>query len=93
MSSMQSKIIFPEDVLFHEVGGEAVILNLESGKYFGLDEVGTRMWVLLSEHGAIEPVVSALLEEYEVEEEQLRADLSKLIDDLASHGLLQLDPA
>jgi hypothetical protein len=89
---IDSKIRFPEDVLFHEVGGEAVILNLESGKYFGLDEVGTRMWVLLSEHGAVEPVLRVLLEEYDVEEERLRADLLKLIDDLASHGLLKLDP-
>ena len=89
---IDSKIRVPEDVLFHEVGGEAVILNLESGKYFGLDEVGTRMWVLLSEHGAVEPVLRVLLEEYDVEEERLRADLLKLIDDLASHGLLKLDP-
>ena len=89
---IDSKIRFPEDVLFHEVGGEAVILNLESGKYFGLDEVGTRMWVLLSEHGAVEPVLRVLFEEYDVEEERLRADLLKLIDDLASHGLLKLDP-
>jgi len=90
---IEPKIKFPEDVLFHEVGGEAVILNLESGKYYGLDEVGTRMWALLSEYGAIEPVVNALLAEYEVEEEQLRSDLLKLINDLSSHGLLQFDPA
>lgn len=90
---IEPKIKFPEDILFHEVGGEAVILNLESGKYYGLDEVGTRMWALLSEYGAIEPVVNALLAEYEVEEEQLRSDLLKLINDLSSHGLLQFDPA
>jgi len=90
---IEPKIKFPEDILFHEVGGEAVILNLESGKYYGLDELGTRMWALLSEYGAIEPVVNALLAEYEVEEEQLRSDLLKLINDLSSHGLLQFDPA
>ena len=90
MPTLDSTIQIPQDVLFHELAGEAVLLNLETGKYFGLDETGTRMWLLLSEHGRIEPVIKALLEEFDVAEEQLRHDLLDLIDRLAANGLLKL---
>jgi hypothetical protein len=73
------------------LGDEAVILNVSSGVYFGLDTVGTRMWQLISEHGSTEKVVAALLDEYEVEESQLRHDLDKLIDQLIEKELLKTD--
>ena len=90
MPTLDSTIEIPQDVLFHELAGEAVLLNLETGKYFGLDEVGTRMWMLLSEHGKVEPVLNALLGEYDVEEAQLSHDLFELIDRLAANGLVQI---
>ena len=90
MPTLDSTIQIPQDVLFHELAGEAVLLNLETGKYFGLDEIGTRMWMLLSEHGRVEPVLRALLEEYDVEEAQLSHDLFELIDRLATNGLVQV---
>ena len=93
MATLQSKINIPEDVLFRDLDGEAIVLNLVSGKYFGLDETGTRMWALLAEHGRVEPAFRTLLDEYEVNEEQLRTDLLNLVDELASHDLLQLDEA
>jgi hypothetical protein len=92
-ATMESLITVPEDVLFRELGGESVILNLESAKYYGLDEVGTRMWVLLAEHGRVSDAYRALLEEYEVAEAELERDLLQLINDLVGHGLLRLDAA
>jgi hypothetical protein len=90
MASLQSKVSIPSGVLYHELSGEAVVLNLESGKYYGLDETGTRMWVLLSEHGCLEPAYRALLNEYDANAEQLKEDLLKLTDELAAHGLLRI---
>jgi hypothetical protein len=91
MTTLESTIQIPEDVLFHELAGEAVLLNLETGKYYGLNEIGTRMWMLLNEHRRLEPTFRALLDEFEVGEEQLRADLLKLVDDLAAQGLLVIE--
>lgn len=88
MATLESRISIPKDVLFREIDGEAVILNLETGKYFGLDQVGTRMWQLLAEHSQIEPAVNALAEEYDATKDQLQHDLLELIDRLASHQLL-----
>jgi len=85
------KLKIPDDVMFRILGGEAVLLNLASGTYFGLDEVGTRMWQLMSEHGSTDKVVEAMLEEYEVAESVLQSDLDKLVKDLTDNGLVKLD--
>jgi len=81
-------IRIPDDVVFRVLGDEAVILNLSTGIYFGLDTVGTRMWQLISEHGSTEKAREALLAEYEVEENQLGQDLALLIQQLIDKGLL-----
>jgi coenzyme PQQ synthesis protein D (PqqD) len=82
-------IRIPDDVVFRVLGDEAVILNLASGVYFGLDTVGTRMWQLMSEHGSTDKVIAAMLDEYAVEEGQLRSDLDKLIEQLSEKGLVK----
>jgi hypothetical protein len=87
------KLTIPDDVMFRILGDEAVILNVGSGVYFGLDEVGTRMWQLMSEHGSTEKVIEVMLTEYEVDEEQLRGDLEKLIQQLSEKGLVKTDAA
>jgi hypothetical protein len=83
------RVAIPETVLFRDLDGEAVLLATESGKYFGLNEVGTRMWTLLHRHGDIEAVCHALLAEYEVPEERLREDVSRFVGALADRGLVE----
>ena len=91
--NLASKIEIPADILHRDLGGEAVIANLQSGEYYGLNEVGARAWELLVEHCQLEPVYQTLLAEYAVDEAQLHADLSQLIDGLLQHGLLRvIDP-
>lgn len=77
-----------DGVVFRELNGEAVILNLETGIYFGLDEVGTRFWQLVEQHERIEPVIQALQDEYDVAEDVLRADLTDLVSSLVDRGLM-----
>ena len=91
MTSLESRYTIPKEVLFRDVDGEAVLLNMQTGKYFGLDDVGTRMWTLLAEHGGLEPTFRTLSDEYDVTGAQLRQDLLRLVDELVSHGLLQVD--
>jgi hypothetical protein len=80
--------ISPE-VLFQEVGGETVLLDLDSEQYFGLDAVGTRIWTLLNEGADADAVVATLLEEFEVERDRLAADVDELLDKLAEAGLIR----
>jgi hypothetical protein len=79
--------------LVQELEGESVLLNLKSERYFGLDEVGTRMWALLSQSGSIHQAYDALRAEYDVEPEVLHRDLLQLIDKLIEHGLVEIEDA
>lgn len=81
----------PNDVVFRDLAGEAVMLNLTTGVYFGLDTVATRMWHLIAECGSTETVLEVLLTEYEVEEARLRHDLDNLIRQLLEKGLITTD--
>src|SRR5262249_3131957 len=60
-----SVVTIDPDVTFRELGGEIVILNLGTGVYFGLDEVGARIWRLIEDHGSLEAVLAVLRSEYE----------------------------
>ena len=76
-----------------DLQGEAVILNLDSECYFGLDEVGTRMWAALTTSTDVGAAVEALLAEFEVEPDELRRDLAEFVDSLAQAGLVRVSPA
>ena len=67
-----------------------MLLNLNSESYFGLDEVGTRMWAALGTSPSIEVALDTLLAEYAVEPEVLRADLHNFIQKLVELGLLHV---
>jgi hypothetical protein len=67
--SFDRSVRAPEHVLVRELGGESLLLNLESETYFGLDDVGTRMWTLLVERPSIQHALEALQREYGVEED------------------------
>ena len=94
MISLQQKITISSEVLSQEVDGETVLLDLESESYFGLDEVGTRIWQLLNETSNLQAVFDTLLGEYDVDEKQLEKDLQDHIAHLVEEGLISLtDPA
>lgn len=88
--SFTERLVLPEDVLISNVQGESVLLNLKSERYFGLDDVGTRMLSVLTTSNSIQTAYEALLEEYDVENEALRRDLADLIDRLVDQGLLEV---
>jgi len=85
------KLKISPEVHSQEVGGETVLLDLQSESYFGLDEVGTRIWQLLQENGDMGSIFETILNEYEVEEEQLLQDIEDLIKKLVEAGLVSID--
>ena len=87
---LDKRVTVPPGVMFRDLDGEAVVLALESGRYFGLNETGTRMWLLLIEHGRVEPVFHALQQEYEVAGERLEQELTEFVSTLASQGLVRI---
>lgn len=91
--SMLGRIRTPDGVLHREIAGESVLLNLGSESYFGLDEVGTRMWAALTTAPSIEAAYQALLDEFEVDAPTLRSDLAAFIARLAEAGLVAVEDA
>jgi hypothetical protein len=79
------------DVVFRDLEGEAVILDLASGRYFGLNAVGTRIWTLIDAGLPIDRIVDTLAGEYDAEPTQIAADVTRLVDDLSSRGLIRRD--
>ena len=85
------KLSLSADVLSQEVKGETVLLDLASEQYFGLDDVGTRVWQLLGEGKSLDELLCILLEEYDVERERLESDISDLLSRLIAAGLVALE--
>jgi len=85
---MTDRLRVSDDVVFRELDGEAVILNLDSGIYFGLDDVGTRFWQLIEQDGRVALALEALESEFDVETEVLRADVDRLVAALVEKGLM-----
>jgi hypothetical protein len=83
----------PAHVLIRHLDGEAVLLNLESERYFGLDGTGTRMLDLITTMPSIDAAYEKLLEEFEVEPARLRENVNELLGRLVENGLLNLSPA
>jgi hypothetical protein len=93
MTTPASQVTVPERVLFRDLAGEAVLLDLESGLYYGLNETGTRMWSLLVHHHQIEPALCSLLEEYEAPQERLQTEFLEFVEILASRRLIEIHEA
>jgi hypothetical protein len=87
---LTDRIIAAPQVVAREVGAETVLLDLESGTYFGLDPVGTRIWALLEQGKSIAEVCGVMLEEFEVPRDVLERDALALIADLAQKKLITI---
>ena len=89
--TLESRVTIPEDVVFREIDGESVLLDLASGEYYGLNEVGTRIWSWLVERERPDEMVSRLAQMYAVDVGVLERDLLELLGELWDRGLVRLD--
>ena len=88
--SFAMRTLVPADVLVQELQGESVLLNVRTGRYFGLDEVGTRMWAVLTTAESLQAACETLVAEYEVDRERLERDVRVLVEKLVEHGLVEV---
>ena len=86
--SFSDRVRVPDDVLISNLQQESVILNLDSERYYGLDDVGTRFLSVLTNSESIEAAYEKLAGEYDVDNQALRQDLLALVEDLVNQGIL-----
>jgi hypothetical protein len=81
----------PEHVVHRSFGEQSVVLNLQTGRYHGLNGTGRRMFEMLEETGTLEGVAKRLAQEYDHPEAEITADLVDLCAELSERGLLEMD--
>ena len=90
LSFGHDRLVVSDRVVARAVSEATVLLNLDTGRSFMLDDVGARAWSVLMSSASIQNAYESLLTEYQVEPDQLRADLIALIADLEAQGLLEI---
>lgn len=73
-----------------DLAGEAAILDLRSGIYYGLDPVGAKVWELIQQPLEVSSIVSQILDEYDVDEERCRNDVLALLSQLLERDLIEV---
>ncbi len=81
------------DQVSSDLKGEVAILDLKAGVYYGLDDVGARIWNLIQEPKAVSEIRDTLLQEYDVEADRCERDLLALLQRLADEGLVEVEDA
>ena len=74
-----------------DLDGEVVMLRLETGKYYGLGSVGSRIWELIAQPCRIAEVIDKLAAEYEVTRKTCVIDTVKFLTHLAAEGLISVN--
>jgi hypothetical protein len=88
--SGQSVVVAAKEQVSCDVGGEAAILNMRNGVYYGLDSVGARVWDLIQQPLCVADLHAAVLREYDVEPARCEHDLLALLQSLLAEGLIEL---
>lgn len=78
------------EVFANEIDGEVVMMNIQTGKYYGLDDVGTRIWEMMKEEIQVQQIIRQLLKEYHVSEQECAQDVMQLLSDLEQNQLIRV---
>jgi hypothetical protein len=87
------KVTISENALLEDMGDEAVILNINNERYYGLDRSGISFWNWLKEEGDVDKALARAIDAYDVDPEILKKDLGVFVIELNNAGLLSFDEA
>lgn len=88
--SPESVVVISSDQISSDLAGESVILQLKSGIYYGLNEVGSVVWQLINEPRTVQSLYDAVLAEYDVEPQTCEHDVQVLLRDLLEAQLIEI---
>ena len=91
--AQNSKFVAAPDQVSSELAGESVILNLKTGLYFGLNEVGAKIWEQIQSPKTFQEICNAIIAEYEVSEEECKKDVEELLDEMITAQLVNVEDA
>lgn len=88
--SITSVVVASPDQVSSDLAGESILMSLRTGMYYGLDEVGARVWELVREPRLVSDIRDVIAGEYEVERDRCERDILALLRDLAAQGLIDV---
>lgn len=90
-SLLTSNVKVPQHVVYRSFPAETVVLNLETGKYYGLNATAGRMLEALEQAACVRDAAAALTESYEQAQSAIERDLCELCQSLLERGLIETD--
>ncbi|MDB5035815.1 MAG: hypothetical protein JWQ98_3056 [Chlorobi bacterium] len=90
MISRQSIIVASREQVSCDLAGEAAILNLADGVYYGLDPVGALIWNMLSQPTGFDAICRGVMAEFDVDAGECERDVTALLEQLESKGLIEV---
>jgi hypothetical protein len=91
--ALETTVVVSPNQVSTSLGHEAVILGADAGEYYGLNEVGARVWELVQQPVQVSAICAALCAEYEVQTDECERDVLELLTDLRGRGLLDVRDA
>ena len=88
--SLESVVVQVADLVSSSLDEETVMMSVNSGKYYGLDEIGSRIWELIKQPRSVSDLCDILLEEFEVDRKQCEKDVLDFLNELAEKKLLRV---
>jgi hypothetical protein len=86
-----TRLTVSPNVIYEELEGQVVLLQLEGGRYYQLNESGARIWALIQEHGELEKVQKAMADEYDVDAEVAHRDVERIVEELTTRGMVTVE--
>jgi hypothetical protein len=85
-----SVVVATKDQVSSDLAGESILLSLKTAKYYGLDQVGARIWELVQQPTPVTTVCDTILNEFDVDRERCERDVLELLRQLAAEGLIEV---
>lgn len=86
-------VVVSKNQMASSLGGETVILGMTKGRYYGVGEVGARVWQLIQTPTRLDELKRTIVSEYDVTPERCEADLLQLLEKMLAEGLVEVRPA
>ena len=89
--SIDSTVVVADEIVSCDLDGEAAILNIKDGVYYGLDPIGAKIWNLIQKPRVINDIAKIIWDEYDVDKDQCKIDILELIRELLNNGLVKIN--
>ena len=83
-------VVASNDQVSSDLAGETVLLSMKTAHYYGLADVGARIWSLVREPKSVAAICDTIASEYDVSPERCQADVVRFLQELAQHGLVEV---